>query len=1028
MAKIRGTHSSPGVYTQFTDISYAAQSLGITKLALVGETKKGPAFDPIHVSDWSEFEAKFGGTSPEKFRDSQYPKYELPYIAKSYLSASNQLYVSRVLGLSGYNAGPAFVITATDSGNTNQYVIAVLRSRGRYYKYGKGVDACVTGETSDYDTLVFDCDFVQLSGIVNPGQRSCGEDSQATKENGIPVNSANLGRFKITCNSSATGSSAKFATVSLNPGSKDYIYDVIGGSPSDAEFPVYVEELYDLRLQELIDKGEVTRINTIVYRYNESNLNAICNPVSDFVTIPYYELTKKNTGQTFLAMEKYDIATGLCYWTESDPENCMVPGQVYIVKEVIDNNGKISYVYVPLEDNNGQLVKLDIPTYSGIVNNVEVVKVLSDGQLYQAYGTNNNNIVIDVTSNFSDYHEMYRCATTPWIVSEAKGDAANIDVKKLFRFHTISDGTSANSMIKISVANIRPDDGLFDIVIRDFNDTDASPIVLESFKNLTMMPGTPNYIGLKIGTLDGAYEPMSNYVLAEIIESELTKSCVPCGFLGYPTRNYITPDYPNSSSTFNNPTITYNVVFDEDIKTKKQYFGMSDITGVDVDMLYYKGKNAYTETYTNGYTKSFHLDSTLSKVGLSNIGVQAKFTVDGDPNTIGIEWETVSPDFNPNKYTHGPVISTEAEMEGCLYEDKNTRKFTVYPCGGFDGWDPYRGMRTNTNEYQYNKYKGSIVNGMGKTFSRVDGADVLNLPSKSITSDYYAYLAGINQFEDPERYVINLFATPGIDYVNNTALVDETLEMLEEKRGDSLYVVTTPDRPASPSESIDDIYTSTDAVDNLESAGIDTYYACTYYPWVKYYDADNSVYIHLPATKDALRNMADVDNKRYPWYAPAGIERGTVVCKKMRYFAKIDDEDILYDGNINPLKTFSEDGVKIWGNKTMYTGNTPMDRINVVRLMLYMRKLIADACRLLIFEPNDTTLKDQFEGIIKPILTQIKNDRGITNFFVKTSQTIEQIDAHEMSAVIGVKPSPTLEYLEINFQVYPQGVEFEEIQ
>ena len=148
----------------------------------------------------------------------------------------------------------------------------------------------------------------------------------------------------------------------------------------------------------------------------------------------------------------------------------------------------------------------------------------------------------------------------------------------------------------------------------------------------------------------------------------------------------------------------------------------------------------------------------------------------------------------------------------------------------------------------------------------------------------------------------------------------------------------------------------------------------------------------------------------------------------MRYFAKIDDEDILYDGNINPLKTFSEDGVKIWGNKTMYTGNTPMDRINVVRLMLYMRKLIADACRLLIFEPNDTTLKDQFEDIIKPILTQIKNDRGITNFFVKTSQTIEQIDAHEMSAVIGVKPSPTLEYLDINFQVYPQGVEFEEIQ
>ena len=162
MGKIRGTHSSPGVYTQITDLQYAAKSLGITTLGLVGETKKGPAFEPIAISDWNMFQDYFGGTSTEKFKGSQMPKYELPYIAKSYLSASDQLYVCRVLGLSGYNAGPAYVLygTKTESGTTEnkQYVIGILRSRGSYTTSGNEVNNCgkLTGESgSTYDTLKF---------------------------------------------------------------------------------------------------------------------------------------------------------------------------------------------------------------------------------------------------------------------------------------------------------------------------------------------------------------------------------------------------------------------------------------------------------------------------------------------------------------------------------------------------------------------------------------------------------------------------------------------------------------------------------------------------------------------------------------------------------------------------------------------------------------------------------------------------------------------------------------------------------
>ena len=103
-----------------------------------------------------------------------------------------------------------------------------------------------------------------------------------------------------------------------------------------------------------------------------------------------------------------------------------------------------------------------------------------------------------------------------------------------------------------------------------------------------------------------------------------------------------------------------------------------------------------------------------------------------------------------------------------------------------------------------------------------------------------------------------------------------------------------------------------------------------------------------------------------------------------------------------------------------------MNRINTVRLMLYLRKIIKESVIGLIFEPDDTTLKDEFEGIVKSTLSDIKSKRGFTNFKLQTSQTAEQMDAHELSAKLWVKPTPTLEYITLEFMVTPQGVEFED--
>ena len=1025
MGKIRGTHSTPGLYTKITDLQYTAASAGITTLGLVGETQKGPAFEPIAISNWRQFQEYFGGTSTEKFKGSEMPKYELPYIAKSYLSASDQLYVSRVLGLSGYNAGPAFLLTLTkgenEEGESEKYVIGVLRSRATYDgTITVDENGCRTN-TGSYDTLKFRCENVDVTPYTSIIRNSVcsGEDETDTPSGEVEVSTLSNCKFTIECNKNGEVAEAKYA-VSLNPGDKEYIYNVLGSTQADGNALLFVESLYDIELANLLNGTTYTLdIDTIPL----DKINEVTR-VSDFLTINEHELKNKHVGRTFVydgetlkdsdgntkdnftinkvGTDTKDGKVSIKY-TKTD-NTALVKGGIYTVVAEKDVEGNVVFLYQEVGVlKDGSYVHLILTKKTDNTDTLDVVFVTS----LNSYFYLSDDDKLYTHKSIANYKEQFRHAMTPWFVSELKGDGANIDIKKLFRFHTISDGTAANEQVKVTIANVRPDEGTFDVLIRDFFDSDANQTILESYKGVNLVPGTSKYLGLKIGTLNGDYERKSKYVIAEIIENDMTETCVPCGFLGYP-KMYV--------SGYTMPNLNYNTILDQDIRVNKQTFGVSDIKGIDVDMLYYKGADAYTESYDESYTPGFHLDSTIETLSDVNI------TLDGEVITCG--WTTV----DANSVTedgYAPIIGTEAMMEGTIYEDVKVRKFTCCPYGGFDGWDIYRTQRTNSDDFKATKYKGTLTEDYNYPFSNITNGDGLHLEGRVMTSDYYAYLAGVKQFENPEEYQINLFATPGIDYVNQKMLVDEVIEMIHERQ-DCFYVITTPDKPSGAGESIDEMYSASDVVGNLDDSAIDTYYASTYYPWVRYYDADNARFISLPVTKDVLRNMADVDNKKYPWFAPAGIERGNVDCTKARIFTKMGDTDTAYDGRINPVKTFSADGVKIWGNKTLYSGDTPMNRINTVRLVLYMRKLIDSASKVLFFEPNDTTLKSQFDSILRPILTQIQSDRGIVDFRLKISQTAEQMDEHEISAELYIKPTPTLEYIEINFVVTPMGVQWDE--
>lgn len=1095
----RGIHVSAGIYSREIDLTYAAKSLGITTLGVVGETTKGPAFQAMDISNWREFQDVFGGTSTEKYKGSLYPKYELPYIAKSYLSESQQLKVVRVLGLSGYNAGPAWIITASD-GSNNKQAVAVIRSRGSYKAYVTGsTDSCIC-DSKKYDTLTYmvgeiaaesskDCFNKQYNlGALEIGEYrslngsgdACSGYTIGGNPDGFEVSQTNKGRFRLY---GWTGKHASGSTidendqtyfeyaVSLNPYDKEYILNVLGTKAYDGDAPIYVESLYDVALEQGIVEGDIIKIDDKLQGYQVCYTADYCHhdPISGLMTIPQSSLTRRYVGSRYLAdknsfdeairVTPYDYKLGrpltvkeaktsgetvvnkapsdvaeedLEAWSATTiAETAAVVGQIYTVRQYTDQNGRRSYLYAyyTTESLKGIEHQDMVNLYGNLKGssndrnqgkNATLVYNSRDGLYYRMNASNTD--VVYVQLDMNDYKSPYRYASTPWIVSNLKGDMKHVDVTKLFRFHTISDGDSSNYDVKVSIENIKPDEGTFDVVVRRIDDADESIIVLERFGKCSMVPGDSNYIAYRIGSFDGTYEVKSKYITVEVNESTASRTSVPCGFLGYPIPKYDgTPIEGDGNTGVSFPTIKYNTMYDEDVKNRKQYFGLSSWIGVDIDTFTFKGTKAYIDN-PKFLSHGFHLDSRLD----SKNGGISSITVD---NESGYEFDCVNTNSRTNTLSEAPIIGTEDEMYGSIYENTNLRKFTVFFYGGFDGWDVYRDKRTNTDEYKMSKYKGyiNLSSGDGYSFNKIKDPSALKLNENGITSDWYAYLSGIRQFANPEETDINVFATPGIDYVNQKLLVEEAIEMIEEERADSIYVITTPDKPSGASDMVDDMYNAEEAVYNLEDTEIDSNYACTYYPWVKYEDVDNNQYIYLPPTKDAVRNFAQTDNTSYSWFAPAGINRGSVDCVRAHFITKLADEDTLYEGRINPVKTFAQDGVKIWGQKNLQINESQLNRISVRRLLLRIRKLIAISCLGLIFEPNDATVKQSFLTTVTPILDNVRSNRGVSDYRIEVNDTVESRERRELPCKIYIKPINALEYITIDFIVTPEGVSFDDI-
>jgi uncharacterized protein len=209
-------------------------------------------------------------------------------------------------------------------------------------------------------------------------------------------------------------------------------------------------------------------------------------------------------------------------------------------------------------------------------------------------------------------------------------------------------------------------------------------------------------------------------------------------------------------------------------------------------------------------------------------------------------------------------------------------------------------------------------------------------------------------------------------------------------------------------------------------------YAGLYWPWVQINDSYWEERLYIPPSAFAVEALAYTDQVTYPWFAPAGFQRGKVsnVLRAETTITQGDIDAMYGQGNaVNPLRTFSGSGIVIWGQRTLQRVPTALDRINVRRLLLTLRRAIASSVNVLVFEPNDPVLWRQFRALVTPILVNAQINRGIREFRVVCDETTNTPDVIEQNTMVGkifIKPTKAAEIIQVDFIITSQGTNFEE--
>ena len=354
--------------------------------------------------------------------------------------------------------------------------------------------------------------------------------------------------------------------------------------------------------------------------------------------------------------------------------------------------------------------------------------------------------------------------------------------------------------------------------------------------------------------------------------------------------------------------------------------------------------------------------------------------------------------------------------------DKGYDRFTSPLFGGFNGFDI-------TEEEPFNDERALVAGGSPEAYSGI-----------------YTVRKAIDMFADPEFIEANILTLPGIV---NEGLTTHALRLCEE-RGDALMLMDPRGGYAPASENNKSEQARIDpgvgkggisqhvvnVGEGIELRNLNSSYGAVYYPWVRITDTITGRGVWAPPSVAALGAMSFSEKEAALWFAPAGFNRGGLTdgaagipVTNVRSRLTSKERDFLYDRNVNPIASFPSEGIVIFGQKTLQATPSALDRINVRRLMIFVKKEISRIAANLLFEPNVPATWARFTGQVNPFLDNIKNNFGLDAFRVvldDTTTTAEMIDRNTIYAKIFLKPTKAVEFFAIDFVITNSGAGFED--
>jgi len=677
---------------------------------------------------------------------------------------------------------------------------------------------------------------------------------------------------------------------------------------------------------------------------------------------------------------------------------------------------------------------------------------------------------------------------TGWVLpQDTNADSASFDSRlpdltKLFRLESLDRGVWSSQNLKISIRDIKFSNneidkyGSFTIAIRNARDNDAEPVILERFENLNLNPESANYIARVIGdkyvawdentrTLReyGQYDNMSKFMRVEIgptIEDGGAEGLLPAGFIGPPRFQTFNALSGNANPLQSDFATTLNNAF---VTGAAGVAGASDTNFIDIangfaltaSIAFPKMKlradsndpilpsiyDAYfgIDTRRNSPPSGRLFDETyLDLVRNKPAGVDSHASSSIAPESFIFTLDDISASFNgTNDYNivghyavgnrQGGKSITAAGVSGSFkgpsaatgsYElllDIGYDKFTMPVVGGYDGLDvterePLRNSLLDASSTEYNNY-------------------VFNTYKQAI--DMAAEAGGLD---------INLAAVPGL---TNETLTERLITNCED-RGDVLAVIDLEndyvpryERTGTDLSEATHIGNVDDAVSTLKNRNINSSYGCAYYPWVLIRDTvTTGQNIWVPPSVVALGVMGNSETAGELWFAPAGFNRGglsegasglNVVGVRQKLTSK--ERDKLYEQNINPISSFPAEGIVIFGQKTLQLTSSALDRINVRRLLIFLKKEISFAASRILFDQNVPATWARFVARVEPLLSSVQARFGLTDYKLvldETTTTPELVDRNIMYAKIFLKPARAIEYIALDFVITSTGASFEE--